>query len=32
LVQKALLEQEGIVVNDDFIVDLEKYGWWGEND
>lgn len=26
--QKALLEQEGIEVSKDFIVDLEKYGWW----
>lgn len=28
--QKALLEQEGIEVSPDFVVDLEKYGWWGE--
>ncbi len=28
--QKALLEQEGIEVSKDFIVDLKKYGWWGE--
>jgi methylated-DNA-protein-cysteine methyltransferase related protein len=28
--QKALLEDEGIEVSDDFIVNLEKYGWWGE--
>lgn len=28
--QKALLEQEGIEVSKDFVVDLEKYGWWGE--
>lgn len=28
--QKALLEQEGIEVSADFIVNLEKYGWWGE--
>lgn len=27
--QKALLEQEGIEVNKDFMVDLKKYGWWG---
>lgn len=27
--QKALLEQEGIVVSDDFVVDLDDYGWWG---
>lgn len=25
--QKALLEQEGIEVSDDFIVNLKKYGW-----
>ncbi len=29
--QKALLEQEGIEVSSDFVIDLEKYGWWGEN-
>ena len=28
--QKALLEQEGVEVSPDFVVDLEKYGWWGE--
>lgn len=27
--QKALLEQEGIQVSDDFMVNLDKYGWWG---
>ena len=27
--QKALLEQEGIQVSDDFMVNLQKYGWWG---
>lgn len=27
--QKALLEQEGIEVSDDFMIDLQKYGWWG---
>lgn len=27
--QKALLEQEGIEVSDDFMINLEKYGWWG---
>lgn len=26
--QKALLEQEGIEVSKDFMVDLDKYGWW----
>lgn len=30
--QKALLQQEGVEVSEDFIVDLEKYGWWGEED
>lgn len=28
--QKALLLQEGIAVSQDFMVDLDKYGWWGE--
>ncbi|MBI2040154.1 MGMT family protein [Candidatus Microgenomates bacterium] len=27
--QKILLEQEGIEVTDDFMIDLQKYGWWG---
>ena len=27
--QKALLLQEGIAVSKDFMVDLDKYGWWG---
>ena len=27
--QKALLEDEGIEVSKDFMVNLEKYGWWG---
>lgn len=27
--QKILLEQEGIEVSDDFMVDLERYGWFG---
>lgn len=26
--QKALLEQEGIEVSSDFMVNLEKYGWF----
>ncbi|OGE71452.1 hypothetical protein A3H40_02905 [Candidatus Daviesbacteria bacterium RIFCSPLOWO2_02_FULL_38_15] len=30
--QKALLEDEGIEVSRDFVVDLEKYGWFGEDD
>ncbi len=28
--QKVLLEQEGIEVSSDFMVNLERYGWWGE--
>lgn len=28
--QKALLEDEGVVVSSEFMVDLEKYGWFGE--
>lgn len=27
--QKALLEQEGIEVSGDFMVNLDKYGWFG---
>jgi len=27
--QKALLEQEGIEVSKDFMIDLKKYGWFG---
>ncbi len=27
--QKSLLESEGIEVSDGFMVDLDKYGWWG---
>lgn len=30
--QKALLEQEGVEVSDDFMVDLSKYGWWGKQE
>ena len=26
--QKALLEQEGIEVSGDFMIDLDRYGWW----
>ena len=29
--QKALLEQEGIEVSPDFMIDLDKYGWWGQS-
>lgn len=28
--QKVLLEQEGIEVSEDFMVNLEKYGWFGK--
>lgn len=28
--QKALLEDEGIDVSADFMVNLRKYGWFGE--
>lgn len=28
--QKKLLEEEGVAVSADFMVDLKKYGWWGE--
>lgn len=31
LEQRALLEQEGVEVSSDFIVDLKKYGWFGES-
>lgn len=27
--QKVLLQQEGIEVSDDFMIDLQKYGWFG---
>lgn len=27
--QKALLESEGVDVSDEFMVDLQKFGWWG---
>ena len=27
--QKALLQQEGVEVSEDFMVDLNRYGWWG---
>ncbi len=27
--QKTLLQQEGIAVSKDFMVDLSKYCWWG---
>lgn len=28
--QKALLEQEGVEVSRDFVVNLQKYGWFGQ--
>ena len=28
--QKQLLEDEGIEVSSEFMVDLNTYGWWGE--
>lgn len=28
--QKALLEQEGVEVSKGFMVDLKKYGWFGD--
>ena len=28
--QKALLIQEGVEVSKDFVVDLDKYGWFGD--
>lgn len=28
--QKALLEQEGVVVTADFMINLQKCGWWGK--
>jgi methylated-DNA-protein-cysteine methyltransferase-like protein len=27
--QRAILEQEGVAVSDEFIIDLDIYGWWG---
>lgn len=29
--QKALLEEEGIEVSADFMIDLDRCGWWGED-
>lgn len=28
--QKRLLEEEGVEVSNEYIVDLDRYGWWGE--
>lgn len=27
--QKSLLQEEGVEVSEDFMIDLKKYGWWG---
>ena len=27
--QKALLEQEGVEISSDFMINLDKYGWFG---
>ena len=27
--QKKLLEAEGVDVSKDFMIDLDRYGWWG---
>lgn len=27
--QKSLLEKEDVAVSEEFMVDLKKYGWWG---
>jgi methylated-DNA-protein-cysteine methyltransferase-like protein len=27
--QRSILQMEGIEVNDEFMIDLDKYGWWG---
>lgn len=29
--QKALLQQEGVEVSKDFMINLELFGWWGED-
>jgi methylated-DNA-protein-cysteine methyltransferase related protein len=31
MLQKNLLEEEGVEVSKDFMIDLDKYGWFGEN-
>lgn len=30
--QRALLLDEGIQVSGDFMVNLNKYGWWGQSE
>lgn len=30
VLQKTFLEQEGIEVTSDFMINLDKYGWWGK--
>lgn len=27
--QKALLEQEGVIVDSNYMIDLNIFGWWG---
>ncbi len=27
--QRSILQMEGIEVNDEFMIDLDKHGWWG---
>lgn len=29
--QKVLLEDEGVEVSKDFMVNLRQFGWWGED-
>lgn len=29
--QKALLEQEAVEVSSDCMINLDKYGWWGDS-
>lgn len=28
--QRQLLEEEGVEVSDEFVVDLNRFGWWGK--
>ena len=30
--EKKLLEEEGVEVSEDFMIDLKKYGWWGSDE
>lgn len=29
--QEVLLKKEGVEVDKDFMIDLNRYGWWGDN-